>query len=231
MQISIRQNVSECVSAFGVTLNRSRDAIRRGVRGARPKTDAVLKEETRAVFNVRDPRADRMWRVFVASDKPTTLSMRNLMRGFEMHVMGGTIGPRGGEAVLIPINTRGGTRIGRRKFYNLINTLRRLKLTFVKNGILWVRIPTNRSKRGGVAVGSRVQKSFRSLIQGSKKRPSGFELPLNAAGSYSIAPIAVVKHSISMRPRFDMLRVAERRVIPILLDSIRSEMRTIRLAA
>ncbi len=228
IQYGIRTNISEVTNRYRRDFDDSQEAIRSGVRKAWPLTDNVLKSETRQRFKVRDPRMDRSWRIFVPRDRAMTLVMMNLMRGFSMHVEGGTIAPRGGEALLIPINTRGGSRISTKKFYTLVDYLRREKLTVVRNNILYVRVPTNRTGRGGIAKGTRVQKVFRTRFQGTERRPSGFDILFNRQGGYSLTPIAVVKRSISLRSRFDMDRIVRARIIPIILDSIRDEMRRLR---
>jgi hypothetical protein len=225
IRISIRQNVAEVLAQYRRDFDRSRAAIRHGVRNARPATDAILKAEARQVFKVRDPRMDRSWRVYAPRDANARLVIMNLMRGFELHATGGTITPRGGSQLLIPINTRLGSRIGTKKFYSMIAWLRREKLTIIRNGVLYVRVPMNTSRRGGVAAGTRVQKKFRSRFQGSLKRPSGFDIKLNPEG---LTPIAVVKRSISMRKRFNMDQVVRARLLPALLDSIRIEMDRLR---
>jgi hypothetical protein len=131
--------------------------------------------------------------------------------------MGGSIAPRNAaRALLIPINMAQGTRIGAKKFYKLIDWLRREKLTIIKNGILYVRPPMNTSRRGGVAIGTRVSKKFRARFSGGR-RPSGFDIKLNEHG---LTPIAVVRRSISLRKRWDMPALVRRRILPLILEGI-----------
>jgi len=108
-------------------------------------------------------------------------------RWFKVHVEGGSIVARTApRAVLVPINTRFGMRLSTKRFYKLIDWLMREKLTLVKDGILYVKPVMNTSRRGGVAVGSRVSKSFRAKFQGSKRRPSGFDIKLNEQGLLAV---------------------------------------------
>jgi len=221
MRFDMHTNVRELVASYRQHAEDVRGAVRKGVRVARPATDTILNAEADAAFKVRDPgRMRRTWRLAVPSGGPIKLVIVNLMRGFEMHVSGGTIGPKHGSKLLIPINTRLGTRIGTKKFYKLVDWLRREKLTVIKGNILYVRVPTNESRRGGVAAGTRVQKRFRSRFQGSKRRPSGFEIQLNPEG---LTPIAVLRPSVTLRPRFDIGRIVPMRIVPAILDGIASE--------
>jgi hypothetical protein len=217
--ISFKNNLPEVLAGFQYRARETRAAIVRGMRKARPQTDRVLTDEVRTVMKVRDARMDRSWRLGVL-DKSLTMRVSNLMRGFEMHVTGGTIGPKRGSALLIPINTYLGAHIGAKKFYKLIDWLQREKLTFIRRNVLYVRVPMNTSRRGGVAVGSRAQKQFRARFQGSKRRPSGFGIRLNAEG---LTPIAIIKRSINMRSRFNVESVTQRRIVPIIIASVRAE--------
>lgn len=220
MRIGFRNNLNDVVASFGRRISESRAAIERGLKKSRPATDQALRTEAHASFKIRDPRADRMWRVGVPSGT-LTLRITNLMRGFELHVTGGTIAPKRGSALLIPINTYLGGRIGTARFYKLVDWLRREKLTFIRGNILYVRVPMNTSKRGGVGVGTHVQKKFRAKMQGTLKRPSGFGLNVNAEG---LTPIAVLRRSISLHARFNVDSVTNSRVIPIILENVRQEM-------
>lgn len=226
MQFNMRSNIATVVRDYRRTIQDSRQAIRQGVLNARPSTDQALLTEMRSKFSIKDRRAERMWRVGVPRNGPIRLVMTNLMRGFELHVVGGEIAARR-SALLIPINTAG-RRISTKKFYELVDWLRREKLTVVRKGILYVRVPTNRTTRGGVAKGTRVQKKFRTRLSGTARRPAGFDILANGSGGYSLTPIAVVKKSITMRSRFDMARIVKSRVIPIMMDSIREEMQRVR---
>lgn len=219
INISIKTNIVDLVSRYGRRVGDVRGAIQRGIKAARPRTDEILNQETKAAFNVRDARMQRSWRLAVPSSE-LKLIITNLMRGFGMHVTGGVISPKHGSKLLIPINTRFGTRIGTKKFYKLVDWLRREKLTVIKGNLLYVRVPMNVSRRGGVAPGTRVQKRFRTQFQGSKRRPSGFDIILNPEG---LTPIAVLRPSVALRRRFDMYRIAQQRIIPAVLDSISAE--------
>lgn len=223
--VSIRTNVQDLVRQYGRRVDRVRGAIRDGVRKARPRTDAILHQETQAAFKVRDPRMQRAWRLGVPSGGELKLIITNMMRGFGLHVTGGTILPKGRSKLLIPINTRFGTRIGTAKFANMVVRLRHAGLVLIKGNVLYVRVPMNTSRRGGVAVGSRVNKNFRAFFQGSKKRPSGFEIKLNPEG---LTPIAVLRPSVSLRKRINMDRIVRGRIVPVVLDSIRHELEALK---
>lgn len=225
MLINMRTNIADLQAAIAADRRLMDKAIKEGMRRARPQTDAVLNEEMNKAFKVRDPRALRSWRIAVAKDRPAMI-LTNLMRGFGLHVTGGKIMPRRGRALLIPINTRMGTRIGTKKFYQMIDWLQREKLTVILGDKLYVKPLMNESRRGGVAAGTRVQKRFRSRFQGSSKRPSGFEIKLNA---YGLTPIAIIRSSITLRPRFDMNRIARERVVPIILQNIEAYIQEQRL--
>jgi len=225
IHFDMRTNVRELIAGYGKHFDDVRGAVRKGVRSARPGTDAILNAEVDAAFRVRDQRMRRSWRLAVPGSGEIKLIVSNLMRGFGLHVRGGTISPKHGTRLLVPINTRGGTRIGTKKFYRMIDWLRREKLTVIIGNILYVRVPTNQSRRGGVAVGSRVQKRFRSRFQGSKKRPSGFEINLNAEG---LTPIAVLRPSVTLRARFDNTRIVLTRIMPLINQGIAAEMARVR---
>lgn len=220
LSFGIRTNVEELARGFRANKPATTRAIRDALRKSRPLTDGVLATETRAAFKVRDQRMMKSWRLAVPRDE-LKLIITNLMRGFKLHTTGGTISPRSRRVLLIPINTRLGTRIGTKKFYQMIDWLQREKLTVVKDGILYVKPPTNTSRRGGVAPGSRVQKRFRTRFQGSKRRPSGFDIKLNPDG---LTPIAVMRRSIRLPKRLDMDRIVRTRIIPIILRELREQM-------
>lgn len=221
MKFGIRTNVQELIRQYGVRVEDTGSAIRRAVRNARPRTDAILNQETSAAFKVRDARMLRSWRLAVPGSGELKMIIVNLMKGFGLHVTGGMITPKHGSKLLIPINTRFGTRIGTKKFYKLVDWLRREKMTVIKGNLLYVRVPMNESRRGGVAPGTRVQKRFRTRFQGSKRRPSGFDIKLNPEG---LTPIAVLRPAVALRRRFDMYRIATQRIVPVILDSIRAEL-------
>lgn len=224
IQHSIATNVRELTERMRLRGRAATGLTREAFKKSRPDTDAVLNAEMKAAFNVRDARAVRSWRLGVPSDR-LAMRLTNLMRGFELHVKGGAINPRGSRALLIPINTRMGSRIGTKKFYAMIDWLRREKLTVIKGNILYVKPVMNTSRRGGVAAGTRVNKRFRARFQGSLKRPSGFDIKLNAEG---LTPIAVLKRSVSMRARFDMDRIIDQRILPIVIRKIGAEFQAAR---
>jgi hypothetical protein len=218
---SIATNVKELADRLHLKAKAANGLTREAFRKSRPDTDTVLNAEMKSAFNVKDARAVRTWRLGVPRDR-LAMRLTNMMKGFELHVKGGTINPRGARALLIPINTRLGSRIGTKKFYAMIDWLRREKLTFIKGNILYVKPIMNTSRRGGVAAGTRVNKSFRSRFQGTLKRPSGFDIKLNAEG---LTPIAVIRRSVSMRARFDMDRIVDQRIMPIVIKRIGEEFR------
>ena len=204
--------------------------IRTGMLAARPSTDAIMKAETERAFNFSKAgsgKLKRSWRINVyAADKTGSggpvMVVKNLAKWFKIHTTGGTIGNRTTpRALLIPINTAADSRIGTKKFYQMIDWLRREKLTVIIKGILYVKPPMNTSKRGGVAVGTRVQKSFRSKFSGSNKRPSGFDIKLNPNG---LTPIAIIRTRIQMKRRMNLQDIAARRLLPVIARSIQSEL-------
>lgn len=193
-----------------------------GMRDARPQTDRIMQDATKRAFNMAPgSKMDRAWRGRVQDIDTSNpkLVITNLARWFRIHTEGGVIGPRAGRAVLVPINTRFGMRISTKKFYKLIDWLMREKLTLLKNGILYVKPPMNTSRRGGVAIGSRVSKSFRAKLQGSKRRPSGFDIKLNDEG---LTPIAIVRTSISMRKRMDLDTVTRTKLLPVVARAVQN---------
>jgi hypothetical protein len=222
MKISIRSNIAELQARIAGRKRAMDRAIRSGMVDAKPAVRAALQAEQRGAFNVKQTRFLRTWRISVRSQKLGTMLIDNIAKGFSLHAQGGTVSPRHGSALLIPINTVIGSRIGAKKFYALIDWLRREKLTIIKNGILYVRPPMNTSRRGGVEVGTLVQKKFRFKFSGTVRRPVGFDIKLNEHG---LTPIAVVKRSISLRKRWDMPDIVQRRVLPLILDAIEQRAR------
>lgn len=219
-RVNIRSDIAKLQAQVAADKRSMDRAIKNGMRAAKPPLRAALQAELKSAFKVKQERFLRTWTIST-SEAPSTIIIRNKAAGFALHVTGGSIGPRTGSAILIPINAVGGSRIGAKKFYKLIDWLRQNKLTFIKNGILWIKPPMNTSRRGGVAVGTRVSKKFRAKFQGSLKRPSGFEIKLNEHG---MTPIAVVKRSISIRKRFDMDALTRRSLVQIVLNSIGAEL-------
>jgi hypothetical protein len=200
---------------------RVKRSIAGGLKDARPRTDAILKEETRRAFKtVAGGKFEKAWRIRTIESNLSGLGIEitNLARWFKMHVVGGEIGKRTTpRALLIPINTRFGSRLSTKKFFKLIDWLMQEKLTVIKNGVLYVKPPMNTSRRGGVAVGTRVSKRFRSRFQGSAKRPSGFDIRLNPDG---LTPIAIIRTSIAMKRRFDFDGIAQRRILPVVAAAV-----------
>lgn len=213
--INIRSEVSRLQAQFAIEKDRMARAIKEGMRDAKLPVRAALQDEMRKAFNVKQDRFLRTWRIGVRS--PGTMIIENMMKGFTLHATGGSIGPRSGSAVLIPINTAGGSRIGAKKFYKLIDWLMQEKLTVIKDGVLYVKPPMNESRRGGVGVGTRIQKRFRQRFSGPRKRPSGFDIRLNDHG---LTAIALVRRGISMRKRIDMQAILSKRIVPIVLKGI-----------
>jgi hypothetical protein len=217
--VNARSNIAELQARIAARRRVMDRAIPAGMSDAKPAVRAALQEEQRTHFNVKQQRFERTWRIGVKS--AGVMIITNIMKGFSLHALGGTISPRHGQALLIPINTAAGTRLGAKKFYKMIDWLRREKLTIIKNGILYVRPPMNTSRRGGIAIGSRVNKKFRAQFTGGR-RPSGFDIKLNEHG---LTPIAVVRRSISLRKRWDMPDVVQRRLLPLILDAIEQRAR------
>lgn len=219
-KVNIRSDIAKLQMQIAADKARMERAVKAGMKAAKEPLRAALKDELKASFKVKQERFLRTW-IISANSVPNTIVITNRAKGFALHATGGTIGPRSGSALLIPINTVGGSRIGAKKFYKLVDWLRQNKLTFIKNGILWVKPMMNTSRRGGVGIGTRVSKKFRSKFQGSLKRPSGFEIKLNEDG---MTPIAVIKRGITMRKRFDMVGLVHKSLVPIVLSSIGAEL-------
>ena len=218
--IGMKWNVDQLKAQFAADTRRMERAVKAGMSAAKEPLRAAVQAETKAVFHVKQQGFLRTWTIS-ANTVPGTIIIRNRAKGFSLHAMGGSIGPRKGSAVLIPINTAGGTSIGQKKLYKLLSWLRERNMTLFKNGILYVKPPMNTSRRGGVAIGTRVQKGFRRRLSGTFERPSGFDIKLNAQG---LTAIAVVKRSITMRKRFDMDRLARNTLVPIVISSIAAEL-------
>ena len=219
-KVNIRSDIDQLRRQMWADKERMARAVQAGMKAAKLPLRGALQAEMKSAFKVKQDRFLRTWTIST-NELPRTIIIRNKAKGFSLHATGGSIGPRSGSAVLIPINTIGGSRIGAKKFYKLIDWLRQNKLTFIKNGILWVKPLMNTSRRGGVAIGTRVSKKFRSKLQGSLKRPSGFEIKLNEHG---LTPIAIVRRSITIRKRFDMEGLVRKTLVPIVLNSIGAEL-------
>ena len=187
-----------------------------GMREARPQTDAIMRDETKRSFKVvPGSKLERSWRGKVedAGTANPKLVITNLAKWFAIHTEGGVIGRRSTpRAILIPINTRLGTRISTKKFYRMVAWLMQAGLTVIKDGRLYVKPPMNTSRRGGVAVGSRVSKKFRAQFQGSAKRPSGFDIKLNAEG---LTPIAIIRTRIAMPKRMNLNGITQEKLLPV----------------
>jgi hypothetical protein len=209
-------------------------ALIKALKAARPETDAILKQETQRAFKVASGgKFLKAWRTRVLDGREAGpvmpgdigqygIEITNLARWFKIQVVGGSIANRTTpHAILVPINTRLGARISAKKFYKIIDWLMQEKLTLIKNGILYVKPLMNESRRGGVAVGTRVNKRFRQKFQGSSRRPSGFDIKLNEHG---LTPIAIVRTSIGMKKRFDFERIVSSRVMPVLAAKITNEL-------
>jgi hypothetical protein len=220
ISVNIRSNIAQLQAQIAADKDRMARAVKAGMRASKLALRGALQAEMKSVFKVKQERFLRTWTIST-NELPGTIVIRNKAKGFSLHAMGGSIGPRSGSALLIPINTVGGSRIGTKKFYKLVDWLRQNKLTFIKNGILWVKPLMNTSRRGGVGIGTRVSKKFRSKFQGSLKRPSGFEIKLNEHG---MTPIAVLRRSITIRKRFDMPALTRQALVPIVLNSIEAEL-------
>lgn len=217
--VSVQSSVAQHAKRLQVRASKVKVTVAEAMREAKEPVRDVLKAGVRSAFKVRDARTERTWAIAVRTGP--RMVIENRMKGFLLHVTGGTIHPRLGQSLLIPINTYLGARIGTAKFYKLIDWLMQEKLTIVKDGILYVKPPMNTSRRGGVGVGTRVQKGFRRRFQGTNKRPSGFGLTLNEFG---LTPIAVIRRSITLRARIDMNNIVRGRLVPIVLNHIAAHM-------
>lgn len=214
--VNIRTSVSRLQTDFAIEKERMARAVKQGMRDAKMPVRQALRDALSAAFNVKQERMLRTWRIGVRSAGNGTMVIENVMKGFTLHATGGFIGPRK-SAVLIPINTIAGSRIGAKKFYQMIDWLMKEKLTIIKNGVLYVKPPMNTSGRGGFAPGTRVQKRFRNRFSGSGRRPSGFDIQLNEHG---LTAIAIVRRGVSMRKRIDMPSIISKRVVPLVLQGI-----------
>ncbi len=194
--------------------------VRQGMRNAKPEVKRVLGKEMRKAFKVNKAQfADRTWRI---STDNSAMTIRSLVRWLGTHE-GGTISARG-KALLIPINTYLGSRIGTKKFYKLVDWLRQNKLTVIKNGVLYANPVWNTSKRGGVGVGTRINKKFRATLQGSLKRPSGFSVSPAFERADRLIPIAIIRRSIHMKKRFSLSDIAARSLRDIVAKHIQQEL-------
>lgn len=223
----ISSDISTNIVAFRAQIRADieagRKAVQQGLRDSKEPVRQVLQAEMRRAFTVKQDRFLRTWRISARKD-PNSLWIDNIAAGFGLHVEGGTIRPRSRQALLIPINTRLGTRIGTKKFYKLIDWLMREKLTLIRGNILYVKPVMNTSRRGGVAPGTRVNKKFRSKFQGTKRRPSGFDINLNSEG---LTAIAVVRKAVGMRARFPMQGIIDAKLVPIVLAKIQARFEAI----
>jgi len=211
----MRSNIAELQARIAVRKEKMQRFTKEGMRDAKPAVRAILQDEQTKRFNVKQTRFLRTWRIGVKS--PHTMIVENIMKGFGLFATGGAIGPRRGRALLIPINTASGTRIGAKKFYQLIDWLHQEKLLVAKNGVLYVKPPMNTSRRGGVDVGTRLNKKFRQRFSGSDRRPTGFDVVLNTEG---LTPIAIIRRSITQKKRWDTESIVRSRIIPTILQSI-----------
>lgn len=214
--MNIRTSISKLQTDFAIEKERMARAVKQGMRDAKMPIRSALQAELKSAFNVKQDRFLRTWRIGVRSAGTGTMIIENVMKGFTLHATGGFIGPRK-SAVLIPINTAAGSRIGAKKFYQMIDWLMQEKLTIIKDGVLYVKPPMNESRRGGVAVGTRIQKKFRQRFSGPRKRPSGFDIKLNEHG---LTPIALVRRGVSERKRIDMPSIISKRIVPLVLKGI-----------
>ncbi len=218
IRFDIKNNIATLQTRMAATKREADRGTKAGMRAAKEPVRDVLKAEMRKAFQVKQERFLRTWRISVRS--APSMVITNIASGFGLHVTGGSIGPRGRSALLIPINTRMGARIGAKRFYSIIDWLHREKLLVAKAGILYAKPLMNESRRGGVGAGTRVQKRFRSKFQGTKRRPSGFEIKLNDRG---LTPIAIIRRRISLRSRYDMQSIVTRQIIPIVMRNIANE--------
>lgn len=194
--------------------------VRQGMRNAKPEVKKVLGQEMRKAFKVNKPQfADKTWRI---STDNSAMTIRSLVRWLSSQG-GSTINARG-KALLIPINTYLGARIGTKKFYKLVDWLRQNKLSVIKDGVLYANPVWNTSKRGGVGVGTRINKKFRATIQGSIKRPSGFSVSPAFMRADRLIPIAIIRRNIRMPKRFSLTDIASQSLTTIVAKHIKAEL-------
>ena len=193
--------------------------VRQGMRNSKREVKGVLGNEMRRAFKVRKEQfAERSWRI---STDNNAMTIRSLVKWLGAHE-GSTISARG-KALIIPINTYLGTRIGTKRFYKLVDWLRQNKLSVIKDGVLYANPVWNTSKRGGVGVGTRINKKFRATIQGSLKRPSGFSVSPAFERADRLIPIAIIRRNISMKKRFSLSDIASRSLVSIVTKHIQEE--------
>ena len=212
------KTIADMERAFGKAAVATK--VRQGMRNAKPEVKHVLGQEMRRAFKVQKPQfADRTWRI--ATDN-SAITITNLVRWL-LSQSGTTISARG-KALLIPINTYLGARIGTKKFYKLVDWLRQNKMSIIKDGVLYANPIWNTSKRGGVGVGTRINKQFRARIQGSIKRPSGFDVSPAFMREDRLIPIAIIRKSIRMPKRFSLPDTANQSLIGIVRRHIEAEL-------
>lgn len=190
------------------------------MRASKPAVKAVLGEAMRRSFKVRKPQfADKSWRI---STDNSSMTIRSLVKWLGAQG-GATIRPRSGRAVLIPINTIT-DRISTKKFYKIIDWLMQNKQTVIKDGVLYAVPDWNTSRRGGVAPGTRLNKKFRSRLQGSHKRPSGFNAMFKEVNGARLIPIALVRRQVRMSKKFSLPEVAHQSIVGIVRKHIEAEL-------
>ena len=195
--------------------------IRKGMRAAKPEIKAALGKEMRRAYDVKKVQfAEKTWRISTGN---SVMTIQSLVKWFG--AQGDTIVPRGHRALLIPINTYLSSRITTKKFYSIVAWLRQENLSVIKGGILYAKPVWNTSKRGGVKVGTRINKQFRRRFQGTLKRPSGFSLTdIKVIDGERLVPIAVLRRSVRMPKRFDLVGLARSRLVNIAARHIESEL-------
>lgn len=216
------EGIDKTIKSIEASLGKAAVAakVRQGMRNAKPEVKTVLSGEVRKAFKVnKEQFADKAWRI---STDNSAMTIRSLVRWLGAHE-GATISARG-KALLIPINTYLGARIGTKKFYKLVDWLRQNKLTVIKDGVLYANPVWNTSKRGGVGVGTRINKKFRATLQGSLKRPSGFSVSPAFERADRLIPIAIIRRSIHMRKRFSLQDIAVRSLSRIVSKHIEQEL-------
>ena len=94
-------------------------------------------------------------------------------------------------------------------------------MTLLNDGMLYVKPLMNASRRGGVAIGSRVQQGLPKAAVWVIRTPEWVRHQAERGG---LTAIAIVKRSITMRKRFDMDRLARNTLVPIVISSIAAEL-------
>lgn len=217
IQINIKSSLNlSFVHAFDQKLN---EKIKRGFENAKPSVKSALEAEMKSTFKVKRSGFAKSWRVSTSGkigNGAPVMRIFNIIRWVREHIRGGSIAPRSGTALLIPI-TAENSRVTTKKFYQLVDKLIQNKQTVIRNGVLYMKPTLNSSGRGGVAAGTRISKEFRAMM------PKGFVLGMNQD---KLIPIALIRKTVTMRRRFNLSGLASSKIRPLVIDAVKKELHT-----